>query len=168
MMTLGTIEQEAAACRAAFATVEIGAFVRHYHHESEWLEILTEPAENRIAFILATKSPSEQPCRLQCFRPVTAPLPAELRKADAEWRKAYAEWQKACAEWQKTDTEWQKTYAEWWKAYAELQRAYAELQKACAEWPNLHAMLCDSDCPWDGKTIFPCRGDCASACPARY
>jgi hypothetical protein len=66
---LGTIEEEAAECRKAFEGVEVGAPVWCCHHE-RLSEVLDEPAENRITYILTSKDRSEQAIRLREFRPV--------------------------------------------------------------------------------------------------
>ena len=69
MKELGTIEEEAAECRKAFEGVEVGAPVWCCHHE-RLSEVLDEPAENRITYILTSKDRSEQAIRLREFRPV--------------------------------------------------------------------------------------------------
>ena len=120
-LKLGSIAAEAAACRKAFAKVKPGAFVLHCHHEILG-ETLTEPAENRIAYILSSKPEHEQALRLRLFRPVSA-------------SHAYADRQKAAADEQ--------------KAYADRQKAYADLAIL------VHKKACRSNCPWNGKTIFP-------------
>ena len=83
------IDTEAAACRKACNDLKVGDVVQHIHHE-KWLEILTEPIENRIAFILDNKPIIEQAERLRRMRPF-------------DWKKAYADRQKAYADWQKAD-----------------------------------------------------------------
>jgi len=165
-MNLKSIAEEEADCRAAFVGIAVGAFVLHCHHNS-LLEVLTEPAENRINYILCDKPEVEQALRLRLFRPVspehTGPeldkayaewdkAYAELDKARAEWDKAckaYAEWGKAGAEWDKARAELDKARAEWDKAYAEWGKARAEWDKARAEWDKAghHAAICPG-CPW--------------------
>ena len=127
-MKLKSIEKEAADCLKAFKNFKVGGMVVHCHHE-ELVEKLSEPANNRINYILMSKPPGEQARRLREFRPVLGSLPDELNKARAEWGKAYAELA---------------------KAYAELGKARAELGKAYG--PH-YVRLCP-DSPWDGKTIF--------------
>ena len=83
MKELGTIEQEAADCRAAFANSKVGDAVWLCHH-GMLCEPLSELPENRIAYILSEKSSNEQARRLREFRPVRGKLPAELAKARAE------------------------------------------------------------------------------------
>jgi hypothetical protein len=63
-----TIEQELKKCRAAFAAHPSATWAWCCHHGIHY-EALTEPAENRIAFILSSKSKSEQAVRLLNFRP---------------------------------------------------------------------------------------------------
>ena len=88
------IEREAQLCREACKDVKIGDLMSHIHH-GQWLEELTEPIENRIAFILVNKDPEEQAERLRRMRPF------DWKKADADWKKAYADWKKADADWEK-------------------------------------------------------------------
>jgi len=154
-MMLGTIEEELAACRKRFEGVEVGAFVWCCHHEIE-LEVLTEPPEKRIDYIMHENSSIERARRLYEFRPVLGKLPAELGKARVEWGKAYAEWDKAYDEWDnayaelgKARVEWGKAYAEWGKACAEWDNASAELGKACAEWNKAYAELDKARAEWD-------------------
>jgi len=128
-LKLGSIADEAAACRKAWAAHPKAILAWHCHHEI-LIEKLTEPAENRIAYILRDKPEHEQALRLHLFRPFRGPLPAQLKKATAEWHKADAEWHKA-------DAEWHKATAEWHKAGAVI----------------AHKKQC-KNCPWDGKTIF--------------
>ena len=133
MLNLKSISEEEADCRAAFAGVSVGALVLHCHHDV-LLELLLEPAENRINCILHYKPKTEQALRLRLFRPL---LPACFR---AELDTARAEWVKADAKW--ADAEWAEAGAKW--------------DRACAEWTKTghHAAICP-DCPWDGSTIFP-------------
>ena len=177
-----TIEVEAAECRKAFEGVEVGAVVKNCHHD-RLLEVLTEPAEARITYILTSKVEGERARRLREFRPWPYPLSAELSKARAEWikadaeySKAYAEWRNASAELSKARAEWRNASAEYRNADAELSKAYAEYSKADAEWRNASAELSKAyaeyskadadpaiiaqlhaafpDTTWDGKSIF--------------
>ena len=72
-LRLGSIADEAAACRKAFSRIKIGAWVVHCHHE-QLFEKLTEPAENRIAYILSSKPEHEQALRLRLFRPISVTI----------------------------------------------------------------------------------------------
>jgi tryptophan 2,3-dioxygenase len=164
-LKLGSIAIETQKCRAAFKAAPKAILAWHCHHEI-LVEPLTEPAENRIRFILSGKSEHEQALRLHLFRPFRGPIPAKLNKANADWQKAYADRQKAYADRQKAhadrqkaDADWQKAHADWQKAYADRQKAHADWQKAYADRQKAHADLFHEkqckNCPWDGKTIFP-------------
>jgi len=138
-MKLGTIEEEAARCRKAFEGVEVGALVWHCHHD-RLIEVLSEPAENRIEYILTYKPEDERALRLRLFRPV--------RHKFRSWVKIHAAWLKAHAKLRRADAALWEEYAEWEKAVAEWEEADRE------EIAIAHAEECP-DCPWDGKTIFP-------------
>ena len=145
---LGSIEEEATACRKAFENVAVGSLVVHCHHESLF-EYLEEPAENRISYILSSKSQHEQALRLHLFRPVNSKL---LPK---KWREAYAKRREADAKRQEADAKWREAYAKRQEAYAKWREAYAKRREADAK--RLHIRICKG-CPWDGDTIFPSRG----------
>lgn len=83
---IGTIEEEAAACRAAFANVEVGTLVMFCHHAIP-LETLREPAEYRIQSILTQKIYREQALRLHFFRSVPGTY-VKAREAWEAWEKA--------------------------------------------------------------------------------
>ena len=86
-LVLNSIAEEATACRAAFKDIPVGALVVHCHHESLF-EFLNEPAENRINYILSSKSQCEQALRLHLFRPVnTKLLPKKRQEACAKWQE---------------------------------------------------------------------------------
>ena len=122
------IRREAAACREACKHCKVGDVMQHIHHE-QWLEILTEPIENRIAFILANKTPPEQAERLRRLRPFN------WKKAYADLKKAYDDLKKACADWKKACADEEKAYADWEKVVRSPQML------------ALHAQVCG--CPWD-------------------
>src|SRR3990167_804996 len=140
IMKLKSIEEEAADCRAAWAANPEVKVAHCLHHEIH-LEPLTDPIENRIAYILTEKPEEEQALRLRCLRPWTGRLSAEWEKARAEWGKAVAEWDKAWAELGKAWAAWDKAWAEWEKAWAELDKARAEWGKARAELEKTRAEL---------------------------
>ena len=154
-MKLHSITREAADCRAAWAAAPEATAGAHIHHEQPF-EALTEPIENRIAYILSDKPKKEQALRLRLMRPVTAPAWAEY------WKVRAAAW----AEYEKVEDEYQRAKAAAWAehqyekatvaAWAEYEKATAparaEYQKATAA---AHARLCPTpDCPWDGGSIF--------------
>src|SRR5271157_5104146 len=137
-----TIKQAATECREACKDSKVGDMIQHIHHE-RWLEILTEPIKNRIAFILSDKPQGEQAERLRRLRPF-------------DRGKAYADWEKACADWGKACADWEKAYADWEKANAGRKKACADWEKAYADWKKagvdpamlkVHAEVCG--CPWD-------------------
>jgi hypothetical protein len=142
-LKLGSIAEEADKCRKAFANVKPDIPAWHCHHEI-LIERLTEPAENRIKYILSSKPEHEQALRLHLFRPFRGPTPKTLKEAYAKRQEAYAKRQEACAKWQ-------EAYAKWQEAYAKWQEACAKWQEACAV--IAHKKQC-KNCPWNGKTIF--------------
>jgi len=166
MLTLKTIIEEAADCRARCAGMKVGDLIFHCHHDV-LCEILTEPVTNRIDYILSSKQDNVA-LRLRLMGPPIVDdlvrADAELSKADAELSKARAELSKADAELSKARAElswayaeWSKADAKWSKAYAELSKARAELSKAYTEWSKAyepHYVRLYPDSPWDGKTIF--------------
>ena len=126
MKKIKSVETELAACRKAWVEAPDAKLAWCCHHAVE-LETLTEPAENRIAYILSCKRKEEQAIRLHNFRPARINLPEAIEKARAEYYKVRAELDKAGAEW----------------------------DKACAELINSN--LHDQDWPdntWNGKDIF--------------
>ena len=134
-MKVGTIEEEATLCRAAFKDSKIGDMAWCVHH-SMLCEPLTELAESRIQYILTGKLEKERAHRLREMRPVKGKLPAKLDAARA-----------------KLDA-----------ARAKLDAARAELDAARAEWDAagdkykpvleaLHVVECP-DSTWNGTSIF--------------
>jgi hypothetical protein len=145
-MKLKSAEKEAADCLKAFKNFKVGGYVVHCHHEVLY-EVLNEPAENRVNYILKEKPKKEQALRLRLFRPVTGPAWAEYQKVKGQ---AWAEYEKvegpALAEYEKVTG----------PAWAEYQKvkgsALAEYQKVTG---SAHKLICKiKDCPWNGKTIF--------------
>ena len=152
MLILKPVEEEARDCRARCAGMKVGDLILHYHHEV-LCEILTKPVEDRISFIISSKS-DNVPLRLRLMGP---PIIDDQVKDDPRWYKANAELDKAYAELDKANTELDKAYVEWRKAYTELEKVRAEWHKANAEWrkayePHYHRLYPDS--PWNGETIF--------------
>src|SRR5208282_6698648 len=99
-LQLGSIADEAAACRKAFARIKTGAWVVHCHHETLF-EKLTESAENRIAYILSSKPEHEQALRLRLFRPIPQTVGKRCAPLDADYEAKrvplYADYQALCA-----------------------------------------------------------------------
>jgi hypothetical protein len=166
---LGTPEEEAALCRAAW-DAHPSKWGWHIHHE-----ILCEdrlyPIEERIAYILTSKAPKERALRLRLLRPVIddamVPIWKTYDDAMAAIQKTYAD---AMAAIQKT---YDDARVPIWKTYddarAAIQKTYddamAAIQKTyddamAAIWKTyadamaaIHARECPN-CPWDGESIF--------------
>ena len=145
-LILKSIAEEEADCRSRCAGMKVGDLILHCHHEV-LCEILTEPVEKRINYILESKNDNPA-LRLRLMGP---PIEDATVLSDAEWSKARAECSKADAECSKARAELSKAYAEWSKAYAECSKAYAECSKAYEP----HYVRLYPDSPWNGKTIFP-------------
>ena len=137
-------------------------FYWHIHHE-RLLEPLTEPIENRIAYIKARKPAEEQETRLRLMRPVRGKLPATLTKAAVAFGEARVTYDKA---WVAFSRDFIPAAA---VAYSKARMAYSIAKAALAraqvafemtetiyqpELEALHLLECP-DCPWDGATIFP-------------
>ena len=166
---LGTPEEEAALCRAAW-DAHPSKWGWHIHHEILCEERLY-PIEERIAYILTSKAPKERALRLRLLRPVIddamVPIWKTYDDAMAAIQKTYAD---AMAAIQKT---YDDAIAPIWKTYddarAAIQKTYddamAAIQKTyddamAAIWKTyadamaaIHARECPN-CPWDGKSIF--------------
>ena len=136
----------------------------HVHHEV-LLEPLTEPIENRIAYIKAEKPAHEIELRLHLLKPVKGSVPKVLLdawkayvdawKAYVDAQKAYWNMGKAYEDAGKAYEDAGKAYEDAGKAYDDAQKAYWNMGKACVDELNaLHALECPN-CPWNGKTIFP-------------
>ena len=181
-MTLLSIPEEAALCRAAFVGVRVGAMVRHCHHERV-IEPLTQPPETRIAYILSFKPIEEQALRLHLFRPTynaaVKPARATYNAADkAAWATRAAAVDAAEATynaavkpaWTAYDAAVEPAQATYAAAVDAAQATYnaaldaaeatynAALNAAEATYAAAvnaaHQAECP-DCPWNGRTIFP-------------
>jgi vacuolar-type H+-ATPase subunit H len=91
MKELKSVQEELRDCVNRFEGVSVGSLVWCCHHE-ELLEILCEPAQERIEYIMRYKPPSELARRLFEFRPVLSELPESVEKA---WEKAWEAREKA-------------------------------------------------------------------------
>jgi len=148
----------------------------HIHHH-RLLEFLTEPIEDRIAYIKAEKPMYEVETRLRWMTPVQGGLPTGLVKAGAAYVKAWAAYDEAQAAYDEA----QAAYDEAWAAYDEALAAYVktraayvkawaaydEARDACDEARDayldayraalpalelLHAKE-HQGCPWDGTML---------------
>ena len=156
---LKSIAEELANCRAAFAAYPNVTWAWCCHHEV-LCEKLTEPAENRIAYIISNKPKSEHAIRFRNFRPVKDEKSIEAALAEyekicdaalAEYEKirdaALAEYEKvrgaARAEYDKVCgpalAEYEKVRCAAWAEYEKIRDALHN-----AEWP---------DNSWDGRSI---------------
>jgi len=110
-------------------------FAWHVHHEI-LAEPLTEPIEDRIAYIRESKPIAEQELRLRLLKPVVGILPAKYAAARAGYNAARAGYN---------------------AAWAEYDAARARYDAAGAEYTPeieaLHLQECPN-CPWNGETIF--------------
>src|SRR5574337_90762 len=89
-LKLGTIEDEAYACRAAWAAMPDAEYGVHIHH-GFLAEDLSEPIENRINYILSDKPENERALRLRLMRPIPVRQWKVYEEAIATARKAYNE-----------------------------------------------------------------------------
>lgn len=132
---------------AAFAAYPSATQAWHLHHE-KLFETLTEPAANRIDYVLRNKPSDEIETRLRLFRPVRMPVAkpvatmTELK--DIKTLRAYANNLKGSK----------------LSRVSDLLAIIASLEKEAqtSVSPNmtqLHKEQCDPRCPWDGNTIFP-------------
>ena len=118
-------------------------FAWHVHHD-RLMEVLTEPLENRTAFIESNKPKKEVALRLRLIKVVRGSLPKARREAYKAWQETYKAWQEA-------DEAWQEAY----KARQEAEKALQEADNQdLTAIEALHVLECP-DCPWNGKTIFP-------------
>ena len=154
-------------CRAAFAKYPKATFAWCCHHE-QLFELLTEPAEARIKYILENKCETERVTRLNNFRPVQDER--KFKPALAEYDKVR---QTACAEYDKVRqtawAEYDKVRQTAWAEYDKVcQTALAEYDKvrqtALAEYDKVYQTarkpflkLYWQDVPlgtWNGQSIF--------------
>ena len=145
-LKLKSITAEEKACRAAWAAMPKAKYAVHLHHEIV-AERLTEPIENRIAYILSDKPKDEQALRLRLMRPVAAAAWAEYSKVTAAAR---AEYDKVTA----------PARAEYNKVTAPARAEYNKVAAAArAEYDKVvaaaHQAICPTpDCPFADGSIF--------------
>ena len=155
---LKSISKEAEACRKAFSGVEVGCMVVHCHHE-KLAEKLTEPAGERITYILTQKPKSERALWLRLFRPIPKPLydnywsrrkpldddyEAKLKPLyDDYWSRRKSLYDDYLAKRKPLDDDY-------WSRRKPLDDDYL------AKLKSLHKKICKvKGCPWNGQTIFP-------------
>ena len=125
---------------------KVGDWVWHVHHEI-LVERLTEPIENRIAYIRWEKPSNEIETRLRLMKPVRGTItpPKYWQEADAKRREADAKWQEAYAKRREAYAKWQEAYAKWQEAYAKRREADAKWQEADAKWQEAYAKRREAD-----------------------
>lgn len=136
---------------AAFAANPSAKQAWHLHHE-KLFETLTEPAANRIDYVLWQKPSNEVETRLRLFRPVRMPAasPTPASSSSASQLSALSNI---------------RYYADILKgaklaSFASFLTALGSLEKEVKtpkppDMNQLHREQCDPHCPWDGNTIFP-------------
>jgi len=139
-------------------------FAWHVHH-NVLVEPLTEPIEDRIAYIKDEKPPKEVPLRLKLLKVVKGKLPekfVEVWKTYDKVRKAWSKTYKtyvdvsmmACGEVGNTYVEVLEKLEKLKKDYIEVENAWVDALKVYKkEISALHEKECP-ECPWDGETIF--------------
>ena len=148
-MKVGTIEEEATLCRAAFKDSKIGDLAWCVHH-SRLYEPLTEPAESRIQYILTNKPEEERARRLHEMRPVKGELPAGLNAARTGWIAARDKWNAARTGGIAASDKWIAA-SDKWAAACDKWNAACDKYKPVLE--ALHAAECP-DSTWNGTSIF--------------
>jgi len=136
-------------CRAAWEAHPDATWAWCLHH-GVMLELLIEPYEARIAYILEHKPTHEQVTRLNNFRPVVSKLPIKVIKAWEALGKARKAYDKAL-----------EAYVEATEAYNKARKAYdkawdAYMEAILANTTKLQA-LHTKDVPhhtWNGTDIF--------------
>ena len=148
---------------------KVGDYYFHIHH-GVLVERLTEPLENRIAYIKANKPANEIATRLRLIRPavgveqifkaydeVMVPAWKTYSEAKASAGKTYYEVRASA--WKTYDEATASAWKTFNEAVASAEKTYdaavAPARKAFNEAVEaLHAEQCPN-CPWNGETIFP-------------
>jgi hypothetical protein len=162
---LRSIEEELAACRAAFADLPNPTHVYcQWHNKRISAVTSSEIPEERILFIGAHKLEIQRAVRFRNFRPVKSPLPQELVAAEATCQSAWNvliqkrnAFEAACFDASKSSLERGNYYSEHLQATRDLDFARDELRRILAEMSDTIALLHDADWPdntWNGLDIF--------------
>ena len=122
----------------------------HVHHDvlCEW----SNNIEERIDYIKKNKPEGEIETRLRLLKAVKGKLPEEFYKANKAWYKAWDEANKA------RNKARNKENKAWYEANKARDKAYKARNKYKNEIEALHKNECP-DCPWNGRTIFPKKGE---------
>src|SRR3972149_3435308 len=124
-----SITKALADCRAAWEAHPDATWAWCLHH-GVMLELLIEPYEARIAYILEHKPKHEQVTRLNNFRPVVSKLPAEIIKLGEALYKATEAYDKAEEARDKAREAYDKAGEvrhKAWEAYLKALEAYVEI-----------------------------------------
>jgi tetratricopeptide (TPR) repeat protein len=157
-------EQKAACLKRFRGNNKPGKTLVLFLHHGEFCELLTEPIENRIDFIIANKDETEIATRLKWMQPVIpntlspkcrkaltrcAKALAECHKAQAKGVKGWAKYNNALAEYDKARAECYKAWDKHNKARAEYDKARAEYDKALAEFDKVRAKYVGARAEYD-------------------
>jgi tetratricopeptide (TPR) repeat protein len=123
------IKLAAQRCRKAWKAAPQAKFAWCCHHAVE-LELLSQPAENRIAYILSDKPEKEQAVRLNNFRPVLSALPKAINKAWIDYEKARVNHNKAQDDYHKARVNYNKAQDDYHKAWIDYEKARINFNKA--------------------------------------
>ena len=147
-MKLNSIAKEARACRAACAHSKVGDLMQLLHH-GQLAEVLSEPVENRISYILNYKPKEEQALRLRMLRPWPGVVPQPLAEAYTARDEARTAYDEARAR-DEALTAYHKAYT----IYDEARNAYNKARTAARPELERQHRAAYPDSPWNGKTIF--------------
>jgi hypothetical protein len=166
-LKLGTITEEAAACRKRWKGYDTGTFAAHVHHDVPF-EILTQSAGKRIAFILSEKPEDERALRLRCFAPVDMSRFPMTQQTRAAWEEIAAAWLKASAESKQIAAAWRAAEAERLKADAACKKLRTESRDSTAEWEEAVAAYLNADavCEQVADTLRKARAEWMKVVPA--
>ena len=127
-------------------------FAWHVHHKV-LVEPLTEPIENRIAYIRKDKPADEIELRLRLLKLVRGSLPAEYVEAAAEYARTGAKYKEGWAKYQATVATDKEAWIKYLDAGSKLNAAGSKYRKTWVKYgpeiEALHAIECP-DCPWTG------------------
>ena len=136
--------------------------IMHGHHADRLFSFLLS-LEGRIEEIKENKPKEEHALRLRLIQDVTDLLPKNKAwvayiKARAASDKAWTAYARARAAYDKTHDRARAAYSKAWaardKAWAARDKAW-DAYAASFDTNAFHEQYCVSDCPWDGRSIWP-------------
>jgi len=145
------IEKAVAACRKAFPNPRNKAWIGKWAwccHHSVRLEVLSDPPENRIIYILRHKKIGELVTRLNNFRPVSE-MPERLSRLGAAKAKALKACNKFIDSHRFIPTKTALTYSRAYNLYHKAMKTYSisiAIGQAHSKDVPKHT--------WNGKNIF--------------